>query len=156
MRGLSSLLDKHHKMTEQQLGSDTPKTNFRLLTRPERGTPHSKMSPASLSTPSSLFHPQLSCEHSELYFRSFDLPTMLPCSTMWRPRGMMGSRSSSPGQVRRELITFQCCFSTLCKEQSVLIGINYRRMLIQSHADRLQRERITGFSSDSLMSPDDK
>lgn len=54
--------------------------------------------------------------------------------------GWWVGRSSSPGQVRRGLITFQCCFSTLCKEQSVLISIDYRRMLIQCHTDGLQRQ----------------
>lgn len=51
------------------------------------------------------------------------------------PQGIVGRQEQSPGQVRRELITFQCCFSTLCKEQSVLISIDYRRMLIHCHAD---------------------
>ncbi|KAK2897930.1 hypothetical protein Q8A73_014310 [Channa argus] len=71
---------------------------------------------------------------------SFNLPTMLPRSTMCCPGGSWPGRSSGPGQVRRELITFQCCFSTLCKEQSVLITVDYRRMLIQCHAEGLQRE----------------
>lgn len=64
---------------------------------------------------------------------------MLPRSTMCRPEGSWVGRSCGLGQVRRELITFRCCFSTLSKEQSVLISVDYRRMLIQCHAGRVQR-----------------
>lgn len=58
------------------------------------------------------------------------------------PQGDDGEAgSSSPGHVRREPITFHCCFSTLCKEQSALISAGLQANANSLyHADRLQAE----------------
>lgn len=71
------------------------------------------------------------------------------------PGGTVGRRKQQPGQVRREPITFSGCFSTRCKEQSGLIGGDYRRMLIQCHAVRVEgeHEQVPVWL---LMSPADK
>lgn len=146
-------------IAEQQSGYDTPKTNFRLLTRPGPGIPHSKMSqglPFHTSFFPSLFRPQLSGGHSTNC--SSSLSICRPCYLVPQcaaPPGDRGvGRSSGLGQVRRELITFQCCFSTLCKEQSELISIDYRPNA-NSMSCRQTAEGEWGFQSDSLMSPAD-
>lgn len=126
-------------IAQQQSGSDTPKINFRPLTRPGPGIPQSKMSQGLpfhtslllLSPSSSLFCPQLSHGHSTNC--SSSLSICQPCYLVPQCTALGESwvgKSSSPGQVRRELITFQCYFSMLCKEQSVLITVDYRRILI--------------------------
>lgn len=89
----------------------------------------------------SVFQPQLSCGHSMNCSSSLSIFRLCyPAPQCAAPGGWWLGWISGPCQVRRELITFQCCFNTLCKEQSVLISIDYRWMLIQCHADRLQRE----------------
>lgn len=155
MKVLFTCLDKHTArlkifIAEQQSGSNTPKTNFRWSTRPGSGIPQSKMSPGLP------FHTSLLCLSSPLaLFSALSSPVdiqwiVVPFFqfavqvTPFHNGAVLGGwwvgRSSSPGQVRRGLITFQCCFSTLCKEQSVLISIDYRRMLIHCHADGMQTE----------------
>lgn len=57
-----------------------------------------------------------------------------PCSYNVAPPGGQRTEAgggSSPGRVRRGPITFRCCFSALCKEQSALIAADCRRILIQ-------------------------
>lgn len=69
-------------------------------------------------------------------------PPCRPLPTMWRPAGEGGGQTgaAAPARSTESPITFQCCFSALCKEQSVLISMDSRRMLIQCHTDSLQRE----------------
>lgn len=137
-------------IAEQQSGSNTPKTNFRWSARPGSGIPQSKMSPG-LPFPTSLLclsFPLALCSalSSPVDIQWIVVPffqfavQVTPFHNGAVLGGWWVGRSSSPGHVRRGLITFQCCFSTLCKEQSVLISIDYRRMLIQCHADGLQRQ----------------
>lgn len=167
IRVLFSWLDKHREMTDlycrAAVGVWHSKDQFQTVNKAwTRNTSQQNVtrppSPHLLTLPPSLFSPQLSCGHSTNC--SSSLSICRPCYLVPQcaaPRGLWVGRSSGPGQVRREPITFQCGFSALCKEQSVLISVDYRRMLIQCHADRLQRENesITGFHSDSLMSPAD-
>ena len=126
-------------IAEQQSGYDTPKTNFRLLTRLGPEIPLSN-NVIYLPFYTSLLLPLSSpVDFQQIVVPLFQFSDRVAWFHNVLPLGeSRGGRSSGPGQVRRELITFQCCFSTLCKEQSELISIDYRRMLIQCHADRLQ------------------
>ena len=153
MRLLFGRRDKQHKMTDlycraaarvwhtKDQFQTVNKGQIRNTSQPNVIRPPFPHLLYSVSPAPSLFHPQLPCGHSTKC--SSSLLICRPCCPAPQcaaPRGRGVGRSSGPGQVRREPITFQCCFSTLCKEQSGLISIDYRRMLIQCHADRLQRE----------------
>lgn len=94
---------------------------------------------ASLTSHASVPHPPTDIQRTVLPLFQFT-HHVTPFHNV-APRGLQVGRSSSPGQVRREPITFQCCFSALCKEQSALISIDSRRMLIQCHTDCLHRDR---------------
>lgn len=170
IRVVFSRLDKHPEMTDLYCGAAvgvwhskdqfqtvnkawTRNTSQQNVTRPPFSTPPCSPSPplcSALSSPVDVQRIVVPLFQFADHVTSFH--NVLP------PGGSRLGRSSGPGQVRREPITFQCCFSTLCKEQSVLISVDYRRMLIQCHADRLQRENesISRFRPDSPMSPADK
>lgn len=121
------------RMTKQHSESGSAKANFRRFTRP-----HSEMSAILPSHTSVCAAPTLPGTHGELWALSFNLtppPPPLPFPQCGAPGGPRVGRSSSPGRVRRELITFGRSFSPLCKEQSALISVHSRRMLIQCQTD---------------------
>lgn len=105
--------------------AQTRNTSRQNVTSPSLSTPPRSL-PFSRSAPTSSCGRWLNCASS----LSMRRPCYPVAHNVPPQRDDREAGSSSPGHVRREPITFHCCFSTLCKEQSALISGDYRRMLI--------------------------
>lgn len=116
-------LDKYHEMTDlygRAVRVWYSKDQFQMVNKAwTRETSQKKYHKTSFSILNSPVDMQ------PIVVPLFQFAHHVTMGTMCSHRGGGQAGAVAPDQVRRELITFRCCFSTLYKEQSVLISVHY-------------------------------